>query len=116
MMRGNLVGMALVTCAAIVFTGLVPAPAWSTGENFMTIRDREDVSVAGEVTSISRDRLTINTGSSTIDIDLRSLAPDMRLDTIIQPGMHVVVDGALDSATFNTPVVIAREITAATAH
>lgn len=115
MMRSNLVGMAVVTCAAVFFTGIIPAPAWSTGETFMTIRDREDVSVAGEVTSITRERLTINTGSSTIDIDLRSLAPDMRLDTVIQPGMRVVVDGALDSSTFNTPVVIAREISAASA-
>ncbi|MBU0859681.1 MAG: hypothetical protein KJ667_07065 [Alphaproteobacteria bacterium] len=102
--------MAVVTCAAVLFTGVVPAPAWSNAESAMTIRNNDDVTVTGEVITVTKDKMTLNTGSSEVDIDMAGLTLDTRVDGFIQPGMTVTVNGALTPGTFNTPIIAARQL------
>ena len=70
----------------------------------------DEVSIAGVITDVDIDSFTVQTGTSTFNIDTSELGIDDALDDIIVEGLEVQVAGNLNESTFLNPTIEADQI------
>lgn len=70
----------------------------------------DEVSISGVVTDVGIETFTVQTGTSTFNIDTSELGIDDTLDDIIVEGLEVQVAGSLNESTFLNPTIEAEQI------
>jgi hypothetical protein len=109
-MKKNIAGLAVIAGLSLLFTGVVPAAAWAD-DNYVVIKGNDDVRVTGEVTDVQTDSFTLNTGSTSVEVNMESLTFNNDMDELIVPGMKVMVEGSLSEGALSRPTILARTVT-----